>query len=113
MEKASALFNQLVEKQERSDRIKAARKAKRKRPAREMSKRRRNLAKKKLREQIICCICSRKGMPVRDHDHITGKWRDVICAKCNLALGFINDDPAIAIQLAGYLKLWTAEHEKE
>jgi hypothetical protein len=38
-----------------------------------------------------------------DHDHRSGKFRGVLCQPCNLALGHIQDDPAIATALADYL----------
>lgn len=38
-----------------------------------------------------------------DHDHRTGQFRGVLCQPCNLALGHIQDDPAIATALATYL----------
>ena len=59
--------------------------------------------------EILCPICNRVGKAVRDHDHTTNTWRDIICSKCNVVLGFIEDNPTIAIQLAGYLKHWNKQ----
>jgi hypothetical protein len=41
----------------------------------------------------------------RDHCHATGKQRDLLCHGCNLALGFIKDDPETARALADYLEM--------
>lgn len=39
-----------------------------------------------------------------DHDHKTGKIRDVLCRKCNFALGQVNDDIDYMNQLILYVK---------
>lgn len=39
-----------------------------------------------------------------DHDHITGKFRGVLCGDCNMAIGLLHDDPDIAIAVADYLR---------
>ena len=41
---------------------------------------------------------------VVDHCHTTGKVRGLLCSPCNIALGMIGDDPAIAIMLSEYLQ---------
>lgn len=38
-----------------------------------------------------------------DHNHTTGKARGLLCSDCNLAVGFLRDDPARASRLADYL----------
>jgi hypothetical protein len=40
-----------------------------------------------------------------DHDHKTGKVRGLLCRPCNLALGLVNDDPAILEEMIKYLKV--------
>jgi len=37
------------------------------------------------------CCGGTKGRWVRDHSHITKKWRKVLCNTCNVKLGFIED----------------------
>ena len=54
-----------------------------------------------------CAICGRKSQDrllPRDHHHISGKFRGLLCTFCNLALGYIKDDPATADAMAAYLR---------
>jgi hypothetical protein len=59
-----------------------------------------------------CAICSiemtRKGRGVAeacaDHNHATGRQRQLLCTRCNFACGSLRDDPAIAESVARYLK---------
>lgn len=39
-----------------------------------------------------------------DHDHATGKVRGLLCRHCNLALGYLRDNPELAEALAAYLR---------
>lgn len=39
-----------------------------------------------------------------DHDHATNEIRGLLCTSCNTALGWLNDDPDIALRAAGYLR---------
>lgn len=39
-----------------------------------------------------------------DHDHETGEVRGILCQHCNLAVGNVKDDPAIADAIAAYLR---------
>ncbi len=38
-----------------------------------------------------------------DHDHKTGKVRALLCLRCNMALGYVDDDPGLLIEAARYL----------
>ena len=57
-----------------------------------------------------CAICGkdnfRKGKIVNlcvDHDHKTGRIRELICSKCNSALAFARDDVEILEKASKYL----------
>lgn len=49
----------------------------------------------------VCKICGsdtpskRTGRFFIDHCHDTGKVRGLLCMRCNSAIGFLNDDPAL------------------
>ena len=55
-----------------------------------------------------CAICAGQSAGGRrlavDHCHTTGKVRSLLCQDCNLALGYIKDDPEHAERLAAYLR---------
>lgn len=57
-----------------------------------------------------CAICAVKTPGGRgkkfhvDHDHGTGKVRDLLCNTCNRMIGFAQDDPAILDVAAQYLR---------
>lgn len=38
-----------------------------------------------------------------DHNHTTGHIRGLLCAHCNLALGYLKDDPNLCLKAANYL----------
>lgn len=57
-----------------------------------------------------CAICAgpwtSKG-PSVDHDHLTGKRRELLCQPCNMGLGAFRDNPTVCFQAAYYLKKWS------
>ena len=58
-----------------------------------------------------CAICRKppKGRYLHvDHDHETGAVRGLLCARCNTALGHINDDKNRLLGLIEYLELSSA-----
>jgi hypothetical protein len=58
------------------------------------------------KQKDLCDICKQKPPVVLDHCHKTGKLRSLLCRQCNLAAGFVGDDPEIAERLADYLRRW-------
>ena len=56
----------------------------------------------------VCAICgslckSGKRLAV-DHNHTTGKIRDLLCGNCNGGLGKFLDNPELLLKAADYLK---------
>jgi len=55
-----------------------------------------------------CAICRTDDWPGKgphvDHEHETGKVRGLLCGKCNVALGNMDDDPARLRAAADYLE---------
>ncbi len=51
-----------------------------------------------------CPICEQSPAVVTDHDHATGEPRGQLCSNCNVALGFMADDPERLMRAAKYLK---------
>lgn len=71
-------------------------------------------------QEGVCKICqqperrTRKGLQVRlsiDHSHATGKVRGLLCYRCNVALGFLQDDPVRLQRAVEYLQNSTASEE--
>ena len=38
-----------------------------------------------------------------DHDHATKKIRGILCYPCNVAIGFLHDNPAVMVNAANYV----------
>jgi hypothetical protein len=60
------------------------------------------------KQEYRCGICGRhktefKKALAGDHDHITGKFRGVLCGNCNKALGLFMDNPEILKKAILYL----------
>jgi recombination endonuclease VII len=67
-------------------------------------------AQEMLKTQEYCCAICR--LPIGnelnrdaqiDHDHKTGRVRGIVCLRCNLAIGWIQDDPERAKRIIRYL----------
>ena len=71
---------------------------------------------KKLQTQDgLCAICKKPESSLNahssgilplaiDHDHQTGKVRDLLCSRCNQALGLLREDVEIAKNLVTYIQ---------
>jgi hypothetical protein len=54
-----------------------------------------------------CAICQKATAKlVLDHCHTTGKVRGVLCQPCNHALAPLEQDEAVVIRMAEYLRYW-------
>ena len=51
--------------------------------------------------------CSFKKLVI-DHDHATGRVRELLCSPCNTAIGQFRDDPARMESAADYVRKWMA-----
>ncbi len=55
----------------------------------------------------VCYICKNESLNRRlsvDHCHKTGKIRRLLCDKCNMTLGLVNDSQELLKQFIFYLK---------
>src|SRR3989304_4571809 len=56
----------------------------------------------------ICAVCGTSNWgahgPVVDHNHTTEAIRGILCHKCNVAAGHLNENPVLAARLSEYLK---------
>ena len=55
-----------------------------------------------------CAVCGSDGPEHLDHDHQTGRVRQLLCQRCNNGLGLFKDDPAVLRAAADYV-----EHHRE
>jgi len=64
--------------------------------------------KKLLLQLRGCAICKQLCKTGRnlavDHNHKTGAHRDLLCQRCNVVLGLINDDELLLFDMMDYLK---------
>jgi hypothetical protein len=63
----------------------------------------------KVKQNGLCALCSKPPFPGKrgdlmvDHDHATGEIRGLIHHKCNLLLGFADDNPELLHAALRYL----------
>ena len=68
-------------------------------------------------QDYTCAICGVKEPGGRgafhvDHDHSTGRNRGMLCARCNLALGYFKDNPELMRKAAEYVEVWGRKNEE-
>ena len=51
-----------------------------------------------------CAMCGEEARLEGDHDHKTGKAREMLCRRCNLLLGLARDDPEVLRKALRYLR---------
>lgn len=58
----------------------------------------------------VCVICGSPPHGVRasyslhvDHDHVTGRKRQLLCTRCNQGIGYFQDDPVLLRAAADYI----------
>lgn len=57
-----------------------------------------------------CAVCFRMLIkPNVDHDHITGKVREILCWSCNMAIGYFKENTKVLNSAIKYLN----KHKKE
>lgn len=66
---------------------------------------------RKRQQNNRCAVCGgeaedgkRNKTLCADHDHATGKFRGLLCFRCNLGLGYFKDDPERLVAAARYLQ---------
>lgn len=58
-------------------------------------------------QNYLCAICATaapKGGWHLDHNHVTGKYRAMLCGVCNRGLGYFQDDAAVLQKAIEYLE---------
>jgi hypothetical protein len=72
------------------------------------------------RQNGRCAVCRRapdgrrvESVLHRDHDHVTGKVRGMLCGRCNKALGLLRDDLSVITSFIGYLRPFYAPAVEE
>jgi hypothetical protein len=51
-----------------------------------------------------CSLCGKEAELHVDHDHVTGKVRNLLCHNCNVALGHFFDNPELMEKAAAYVR---------
>jgi hypothetical protein len=62
------------------------------------------IADLRLAQDDRCAICSEPGPQHLDHDHETGRVRQLLCQRCNQGLGLLQDDPDVLRAAARYVE---------
>lgn len=58
-----------------------------------------------IKQKGKCAICGSNNQRMcADHDHVTGKFRGVLCNNCNRALGLLRDNALYMERAADYVR---------
>ncbi len=60
-----------------------------------------------VRQNGVCAICKKSPGAITlhvDHDHTTQAVRELLCTKCNVGIGFYDDDPDLMRAAIAYLE---------
>src|SRR5712691_9915355 len=60
-----------------------------------------------------CAICDQLARLVPDHCHSTNKPRGLLCLRCNLAIGSMEDNILLLQAAASYLLKWSSKTQLE
>jgi hypothetical protein len=71
---------------------------------------------RKFQEQDGRCAACRTDMPgikgwCIDHCHKTGRFRAILCMRCNTVIGLVDEDPGMLRALAGFVELLREQSE--
>lgn len=60
-------------------------------------------------QDFRCAVCDAHETDIGkqmfvDHDHVTGKIRKLLCTKCNVGIGMLQDNPDIMERAAKYIR---------
>jgi hypothetical protein len=64
----------------------------------------------RIKQKFCCALCNRHEVDTPrkclcvDHNHDTGKIRELLCESCNQALGLFYDNPNVLEKAAKYLR---------
>jgi hypothetical protein len=68
-----------------------------------------------IQQNGLCSICGRPNPDGRrlfvDHNHKTEKFRGLLCRKCNLGLGFFDDDCGLLQSACAYINKHKRKHQ--
>ena len=64
-----------------------------------------------LLQEEKCAICGNIEKLYVDHNHSNGKVRGLLCCRCNLMIGHVEESIAILQKAIVYLSRWESEHE--
>lgn len=51
-----------------------------------------------------CAVCKDRGKLCVDHNHMTGAVRELLCPRCNAAIGMLRESPKLCDAAKKYLK---------